>query len=82
MIKLFRKIRQKLLSENKFTRYLVYASGEIILVVIGILIALGVNQQSQNKANEEKVETIFEAIYKIYPLILLSQIKFFIQFML
>lgn len=64
MIKLFRKIRQKLLSENKFTRYLVYATGEIILVVIGILIALGVNQRSQNKANEEKVETIFEAILK------------------
>ena len=40
MIKFFRHIRQRLLSENKFTRYLVYAIGEIILVVIGILFAL------------------------------------------
>ena len=40
MIKFFRKIRQSLLSENKFSRYLIYAIGEIVLVVIGILIAL------------------------------------------
>ncbi len=40
MVKFFRKIRQRLLTENKFSRYLIYALGEIILVVIGILIAL------------------------------------------
>ena len=44
MIKFFRKIRQKLLSENKFSKYLLYAIGEIILVVIGILIALYINK--------------------------------------
>ncbi|SER09478.1 hypothetical protein SAMN05421824_3003 [Hyunsoonleella jejuensis] len=49
MIKFFRKIRQKLLSENKFSKYLIYAVGEIILVVIGILIALGIN--NWNDAN-------------------------------
>ena len=43
MIKFFRRIRQRLLSENKFTKYLIYAIGEIILVVIGILIALQIN---------------------------------------
>jgi hypothetical protein len=43
MISLFRKFRQKLLKENRITRYLVYALGEILLVVIGILIALQVN---------------------------------------
>ena len=43
MIKFFRKIRQKLLTENKFSKYLIYAIGEIILVVIGILIALQIN---------------------------------------
>ncbi len=43
MIKFFRKIRQKLLSENRFRAYLTYAVGEIILVVIGILIALQIN---------------------------------------
>ncbi|MDG1277837.1 MAG: DUF6090 family protein [Algoriphagus sp.] len=43
MISFFRKIRQKLLQQNQVTRYLVYALGEIVLVVIGILIALQVN---------------------------------------
>jgi hypothetical protein len=43
MIKVFRKIRQKMLTENKFGKYLLYAIGEIILVVIGILIALQIN---------------------------------------
>jgi hypothetical protein len=36
MIKFFRKIHQKLLSENKFSKYLLYAIGEIVLVVIGM----------------------------------------------
>ena len=49
MIKFFRKIRQKLLSENKFSKYLIYAIGEIILVVIGILIALQINNANENK---------------------------------
>ena len=35
MIKFFRHIRQRLLSENKFSKYLLYAIGEILLVVIG-----------------------------------------------
>jgi hypothetical protein len=54
MIKFFRKIRQKLISENKFSKYLIYAIGEIILVVIGILIALQVNNWNQNKNSENK----------------------------
>ena len=49
MIKFFRKIRQKLLSENKFNRYLLYAIGEIVLVVIGILIALQINNWNENR---------------------------------
>jgi len=49
MIKFFRKIRQKLLSENKFSKYLIYAVGEIILVVIGILIALQINNWNEGK---------------------------------
>ena len=52
MIKFFRKIRQKLLSENKFSKYLLYAIGEIILVVIGILIALQINNWNENKKTE------------------------------
>jgi ribosomal protein L32E len=42
-MKFFRKIRQNLLTENKFSKYLLYAIGEIVLVVIGILIAVQIN---------------------------------------
>ncbi len=56
MIKFFRRIRQNLLSENKFTKYFIYAIGEIILVVIGILIALQINNKSQ--FNKERAEEI------------------------
>ncbi len=57
MTKFFRKIRQKMLTENKFSKYLIYAIGEIILVVIGILIALSINNWNQNlkKVEQEKV---------------------------
>ncbi|WP_228853521.1 hypothetical protein [Aegicerativicinus sediminis] len=49
MIKFFRKIRQKLLPENKFSKYLVYAIGEIVLVVIGILLAVQINSWNQDR---------------------------------
>ena len=49
MIKFFRKIRQKMLTENKFSKYLIYAVGEIILVVIGILIALQINNWNETR---------------------------------
>ena len=59
MIKLFRKIRQKLLSENKFSKYLIYAIGEIILVMIGILLALQVNNWNENrKINKQELQLI------------------------
>jgi hypothetical protein len=57
MIKFFRRIRQNLLIEGKTTSYLKYAIGEIVLVVIGILIALQINnwneQQKNNKLEKE-----------------------------
>ena len=55
MIKFFRKIRKNLLSENKFSKYLIYAIGEIVLVMIGILLALSVSnwntERQENEAN-------------------------------
>jgi len=54
MIKFFRKIRQNLLSEGKTGKYFKYAIGEIILVVIGILIALQINNWNQNRINTDK----------------------------
>jgi hypothetical protein len=49
MIKFFRHIRQSLIMENKTGKYLKYAIGEIILVVIGILIALQINNWNENR---------------------------------
>ena len=60
MIKFFRKIRQKLLSENKFSKYLIYAIGEIVLVVIGILIALSINNWNENNKQRTKEKAILE----------------------
>ena len=55
MIKFFRKIRQDLLDKGKTGKYLKYAIGEIVLVVIGILIALSINNwnEGQSKRNAE-----------------------------
>jgi Ni,Fe-hydrogenase I large subunit len=47
MIKYFSKIRQRLLIENKVSKYLLYAIGEIVLIVIGILIALKINNWNE-----------------------------------
>jgi uncharacterized membrane protein YgaE (UPF0421/DUF939 family) len=55
MIKLFRNIRKNLLNEGKTTKYFKYAIGEIVLVVIGILIALQINNW-----NESRKEHILE----------------------
>jgi hypothetical protein len=56
MIRFFRKIRQKLLTENKFSKYVLYAIGEIVLVVIGILIALSINNwNEQHKINVQEL---------------------------
>ncbi|MBO3118020.1 hypothetical protein J4050_14780 [Winogradskyella sp. DF17] len=52
MIKFFRRIRQQLLDENKTGKYFKYAIGEIVLVVIGILIALQINNWNENRKNE------------------------------
>ncbi|SDB31721.1 hypothetical protein SAMN03097699_0671 [Flavobacteriaceae bacterium MAR_2010_188] len=58
MIKFFRKIRKRLLTESKFSKYLLYAIGEILLVVIGILIALSINnwnEQRKDILQEQKI---------------------------
>lgn len=49
MLKVFRRFRQELLIKNKFGNYLLYAIGEIVLVVIGILIALSINNANQRR---------------------------------
>lgn len=68
MIKFFRKIRQQMLDENKTSRYIKYALGEIILVVIGIVIALQLNTWNENRkaANEEtKILMALQADFEV-----------------
>lgn len=62
MIKFFRKIRQELLNKKKVGKYLLYAFGEIVLVIIGILIALNLNQKSEQKKAENKIDALFEDV--------------------
>jgi len=58
MIKLFRTIRQRMLKENRFSRYFLYAIGEIVLVVIGILIALQINMWNEGRKDRVKEQVV------------------------
>jgi len=64
MFKFFRKIRKRLLSENKFSKYLIYAIGEIVLLVIGIMIALYFNNKNQQRIEEEKIKVTLAEIQR------------------
>ena len=58
MIHLFRKIRRNMLTNNKVSKYILYALGEILLVIIGILIALQVNEWNQERKNNDEEQII------------------------
>jgi hypothetical protein len=60
MFRFFRQIRQSLLSQNKVSRYLLYAVGEIVLVVIGILLALQIDTWNQERINAREERRIFQ----------------------
>ncbi len=70
MIKFFRKIRYDLMEKNKTGKYLKYAIGEIILVVIGILIALSINNWNEERKNilneSQLVKNIVEDLIEKY----------------
>jgi hypothetical protein len=59
MLKLFRNIRKKLLEQGKNANYLKYAIGEIVLVVIGILIALSINNWNEKQKLDSKTEDYY-----------------------
>lgn len=61
-MKLLRKIRYKLMSENKTGRYLKYALGEIFLVMIGILLALQVNNWNESRKNRLEEQSIYNSL--------------------
>lgn len=67
MITLFRKIRQRLLEQNRLLHYLAYAIGEIFLVVIGILIVLQINTWNETRKT------------RLYELKMLKELKSTLQ---
>ena len=64
MIKFFRKIRQNLLMENKTGKYFKYAIGEIVLVVIGILIALQINNWNESRKKEHVEKQVLKSLFQ------------------
>jgi hypothetical protein len=61
-MKIFHRIRQNLLAQGRITRYITYAIGEILLVVMGILIALQVNEQNRERHQREEMSTIYASV--------------------
>jgi len=66
MIKFFRKIRYDLMEKNKTGKYLKYAIGEIVLVVIGILIALQINNFNEQRKDSEKEQVVLKQLKEDY----------------
>ena len=62
MIRFFRQIRQRLITDNKFSKYLLYAIGEILLVVIGILIALQVDSWNEERKDQIRLRNMLQSI--------------------
>ena len=69
MIKFFRHIRRSLINQNKMGnpallagRYIKYAIGEIVLVVIGILIALQINNWNEERKEKESLNAIYNLV--------------------
>ncbi|MDR9416708.1 MAG: DUF6090 family protein, partial [Gracilimonas sp.] len=64
MLRFFRTIRKKLIEEDNIRTYLLYAIGEILLVVIGILIALQVNNWNETRKNKQLEQTYYENLIR------------------
>jgi hypothetical protein len=64
MFSFLRKLRLKIITENKFLKYLKYAVGEIILVVIGILIAVAINSKYNEAQDKRKIKSILFQIQR------------------
>lgn len=62
MLRFFRKIRRNLLSDNTLGKYILYAVGEIVLVVLGILIALQINTWNEHRNNDAKILSFYKEV--------------------
>ncbi len=63
MIPFFRKIRKQFADDNMPVKYMRYAIGEIVLVVIGILIALQINNWNENRKNKKHFKVTLDHLY-------------------
>ena len=79
MLPFFRKIRYRLAQDNQFFKYSRYAIGEIVLVVIGILIALQINNWNEERKNEKKVMELLKEVQREI-LLNLENIEFTISY--
>lgn len=81
----FRKLRAESIAAKKMKRYLLYAMGEIVLVVVGILIALQINNWNENQKRRAELKTVLENIVSdldadsIEASILMGQMEFKIE---
>ncbi|PTX44821.1 hypothetical protein C8P64_0803 [Christiangramia gaetbulicola] len=66
MLRFFRRLRHKLVQDGKFSKYLIYAVGEITLVVIGILIALAINNWNQDRIIAKKEQFYLEGLRNVF----------------
>lgn len=66
MIPFFRKIRKKMADDNRPLKYARYAIGEIILVVIGILIALQINNWNEDRIERRKEQSLLKSLHKTF----------------
>ena len=64
MLRFFRRIRKSLFDQKRFSRYLLYALGEVVLVVIGILIALQLNNMNEERKQRELAVATFDGVQK------------------
>ena len=64
MIKFFRRIRYDLMEKNKTGKYFKYAIGEIVLVVIGILIALQINNWNESRKKEQVEKQVLKSLFQ------------------
>ncbi len=62
MLKIFRNIRQNMIKDNKVSRYILYALGEIFLVMIGILLALQVNNWNETRKKNNELASVLRTI--------------------
>ncbi|MFZ9004373.1 MAG: hypothetical protein ACO3AE_10155, partial [Robiginitalea sp.] len=60
MLPFFRKIRKRLFSDPRIGKYLLYAAGEILLVMVGILLALQVNAWNEERLRQKRSDFALE----------------------